>query len=226
MLARRKALRRRRARQPNTGFIKIVRKCPDILLQNTAVAGVFNITDPTGNCIASSGSGTATGFLGTWDIPFSMKFSLSQVLQSNDLTQIADKYKLKKTVVDFYFNSNSNSVLAPSSLPQLAYIVDTDDASIPTLAQIKEKMGSKVRYFNNKNMLRVTLYPRPTAEVYNTGVTTTYSPGFNGWIDCNTPSTEHYGLKACFQNVNLPASASQVGFKMMVEHHLILKDLQ
>lgn len=208
------------------GMLKLIRKCPEVLLTNNALAGTYSINDPTGNMLASSGTGVATGFLNTYDIPFSMKFSLDQIINSSEVTSIADKYRLMKTVVRVYFNSNQVSVSNPTSLPQFTYITDSDDASIPTTAQVREKMGSKIKYFNNKNYMSITLYPRPTAEVYGTGVLTAYSPGFKGWLDCNSPSVQHYGLKGVFQNVVLPSTANVTGFKWDVTHYIIAKDLQ
>lgn len=222
---RRRYARRMRPRT-KTGMLRIVRKCPEILLTNTTVAGVFNINDPTGNMLASTGSGVATGFLGTYDIPFSMKFSLNQILNSSEITTIADKYRLVKTVVRIYFNSNQVSVQSQTSLPQCTYIVDTDDAAIPTVAQVREKMGAKIRYFNNKNFMQITLYPKPTQQIFNSGITTAYGPGYRGYIDANNPAVEHYGLKAVFQNVMLPATANSTGFKFDVEHTIVAKDLQ
>lgn len=223
---RRKIARRpRRIANPN-GFIKIVRKVPEITIANTAVAGAYTITDPTANCLMATGTGVASGFLGTFHIPFAMKFSLGQILNSSELTSLCDKYMLKKTVVRLYFNSNNNSVLSASSLPQLTYVTEEDDASIPALNDVREKMGCKIRYFNNKNMIQMTIYPKPTSEIYNSFATTAFSPGKQIWIDSAYPNAEHYGIKAVLQNVNLPTTANTVGFKWDVTHTIYGKDFQ
>jgi len=227
MRKRRNQRRYRNKARTNTGLLRIVRKCPEITLQNSGVLGGYTISDPTPNgMLASSGVGVATGFLGTYDIPFSMKFSLNQIINSSEITAIADKYKLVKTVVKIYFNSNQVSVNGVGSLPQFTYMTDADDVAIPTVAQVREKMGAKIKYFNSKNYMTIMLYPKPTAEVYGSSVFTAYSPGFKGWLDCNSPQIEHYGLKGVFQNVYLPTSAAATGFKWDVTHTIIAKDLQ
>lgn len=217
---------RRNPMRSRTGLLRVVRKTPEVLITNSGVLGGYNITDPTGSMMASTGVGVATGFLGTYDIPFSMKFSLNQIINSTEITAIADKYKLVKTTIRIYFNSNQVSVASPTTLPQFSYNIDTDDAAIPTTASVREKMGTKIRYFNNKNFIQITMYPKPTSEVFGSGVFTAYSPGFKGWLDCNSPQVEHYGLKGVLQNVILPASSNATGFKFDVEHTIVAKDIQ
>ncbi len=227
--AKRRVKRRSKVRRARSksGYIRIVRKCPEILLTNTGILGGYTINDTTPNgMLASSGTGVSTGFLGTYDIPFSMKFSLNQVINSGEITALADKYKLLKTVVRIYFNSNQATVNGSGSLPQFTYMTDADDVSIPTTSQVREKMGAKIKYFNNKNFMSITLYPKPTQEVFGSSVFTAYGPGYKGWLDCNSPQVEHYGLKGVFQNVLLPATANTTGFKWDVTHTILAKDLQ
>lgn len=226
----RRVLRPRRFRRgyalSRSGFIKVVRKTPEIFVQNTAVVGAVQITDST-NCLQMNVAGVSTGFANTYDLPFAMKFSLSQILNSSDITNICDRYKLKKTKIRIYFNSNQNSIQSQNSLPQITYMTDEDDASIPTSALVREKMGAKIKYFNSRNYVEITLYPRPVAEVFNTGITSAYSPGRSMWLDCAYPNIEHYGIKGVIQNVNLNASPSfSVGFKFDVEHTIYGKDIQ
>lgn len=208
------------------GFVKLVRKTPEVLITNTATSGIFNVTDPTGTLLNATGAGVATGFLGTFDIPFAMRFSLAQILGASDITNFCDRYKLTKSVIRIYFNSNVNSLLSPSSLPQLSYCVDSDDAGLPTTASLREKMGTKIKYFNTRNMIQITVYPKPTTEVYSNGIVTAYSPGKSMWLNTTYPSVEHYGLKGILQNVNLPASANSIGFKYDVTHTILGRDFQ
>lgn len=226
-MARRAPLRRRGKYLTNkTGFIKVIRKASEAFIQNAAVAGTIQITDAAGMLVVNAASPVASGFANTYDIPLAMKFALSNILNSSDITNICDRYKIKKTVVRIYFNSNSNSVQSSYSLPQVTFVPDYDDASIPTPAAVREKMGTKIRYFGDKNYVQITLYPRPVSEVFNTGVTTAYGVRNQQWLDCAYPNVEHYGLKMVLQNVNLTATAFQVGFKFDVTHTIYGKDIQ
>lgn len=171
-------------------------------------------------------AGISTGFANTYDLPFAMKFNMAQIINASDLTNISDKYKLLKTKVRVYFNSNQNSIQSSNSLPQITYMTDQDDAQIPTASQVREKMGAKIKYFNSKNYVEMVCYPKPVAEVYGSTLTTAYSPGRRFWIDCNNATAEHYGIKGVLQNVNLTSTAFQVGFKFDVEHTVVAKDIQ
>jgi len=219
--------KRRQAPRNNTGFIKLVRKCPEVFITNNALAGSYTVTDPTTNMLNASGTGILTSFLGTYNLPFAMRFSLSQILSSGEITGLCDRYMLKKTVVRIYFNHNNSSVNIASSLPQLTYCPDHDDAVIPGTDALREKTGTKIKYFSSKNMVQITLYPKPTAEIFSNGLITAYSPQAKSiWLDSASPNVEHYGLKGVFQNVTLPATANITGFKFDVTHTILGKDFQ
>lgn len=171
-------------------------------------------------------AGISTGFANTYDLPFAMKFSLAQIINAQDLTNICDKYKILRTKIRVYFNSNSNSVQSSYSLPQITYMTDQDDAQIPTASQVREKMGAKMKFFNSKNYVEMICYPKPVAEAYGTSLTTAYSPGRRMWLDCNNSTAEHYGIKGVLQNVPLTSNAFQIGFKFDVEHTVVGRDIQ
>lgn len=227
-LKRKMGSRRTRYLRNKDGFLKVVRKTGEIFIQNSAIAGVLQINDTTGSCLVmNTTSPVSTGFANTYDIPFAMKFALSQILNSTDITNLCDRYCLKKTTVRIYFNSNQNSIQSSFSLPQITYHTDDDDASIPTPASVREKMGARIKYFGAKNMVKIDIYPRTAPELFNSGITTAYGVGKSGqWINSTYPNVEHYGLKGVLQNVNLTTSSFQVGFKFDVEHTIIGRDIQ
>lgn len=209
------------------GYLKVVRKTGEIFIQNSAIAGVLQINDTTGSCLVlNTTSPVSTGFANTYDIPFAMKFCLSQIINSTDITNLCDRYMLKKTVVRIYFNSNMNAVQSAYTLPQITYHTDDDDAVIPTPTNVREKMGAKIKYFGVKNMVQITLYPRTAPEIFNTGTSTAYAVGKRQFINSTYPNVEHYGLKGVLQNVNLTTAPFQVGFKFDVEHTIIGRDIQ
>lgn len=226
-LKRRLGNRRVRYNRTKDGYIKVVRKTGEIFIQNSNIAGVLQINDTTGNCLVlNSASPVSTGFANTYDIPFAMKFCLNQVLNSTDITNLCDRYMLKKTTVRIYFNSNTNSIQSSYSLPQITYHTDDDDAAIPAPSAVREKMGAKIKYFGQKNMVKITLYPRVAPEIFNTGLTTAYAVGKRQFINATYPNVEHYGLKGVLQNVNLGTNPYQVGFKFDVEHTIVGRDIQ
>lgn len=210
-----------------TGFMKVERKCPEVFIQNAAVAGTVSVTDMSTASFINVGTPVSTGFANTYDVPFACRFSLLQILNSTDITNLCDRYKLKKTVIRVYFNSNNNSIQSQSSLPQLSYNWDDDDNTVPTPAALREKMGTKIKYFTNKNMIKITVYPKVANSLFNNGVLSGAGVAKPQWINSTYPNVDHYGLKGVIQNVNLPASPSfAVGFKMDVTHTLYGADFQ
>lgn len=212
------------------GYLELSRKMPEINMYNTSVAGVYTLT--TQNCVQM---GTPVlVYNTTYDIPFSMSFRLDSLINSTDLTNLCDQYKIKGARVKIYFNSNSASVGGSTSMPCLQYIVDHDDSTISgaTVNALREKAGVKFKTFSsNRNVLNINLQPRVSQAVYNNGTIQpiVYAvPTKPIWINSAYPGVEHYGVKGVLTNVNLPASGGvpSTMFKFDVELLLAAKDFQ
>lgn len=219
--------RAQRKRTASTGYIKIVRRSPEMFITNSAVANTPVVVDTTGSCLQLGAP--VPNQWGTYDLPFSTQFALNQVLNSSDITNISDKYRIKACYIRVFFNSSNSSVGSAFSMPQMYHIVDHDDSTVPTVAQVREKMGVKYKTFKNaSSYIGIKLNPRPLAEIYKSALTTGYSPMTSApWLDCNNPDIPHYGLKGVFTNVNLPATpTSQVGFKFDISLVIEAKDIQ
>lgn len=210
-----------------TGHFRINRRLPEMFIVNTSVANTPQVIDTTGSCL-QLGSPVANQW-GTYDLPFSLQFMLSQVLNNSDIVTIADKYKIKAAYVRIFFNSGVTSVGSTYSMPQVYHIIDKDDSTPVPPAQIREKMGVKYKTFKNESSyIGIKCYPVPAMTVYNTALSSGYSiPNKSVWLDCNNSSVPHYGVKGVLTNVNLPTtSTAQVGFKFDISLELEAKDLQ
>lgn len=210
------------------GYIALWRRLPEIYLTNTSVPGAISLTDPTGSCFFT-GTPTLTQ-LGTYDVPFSMVFKISQLINYTDLLNLADMYKIKAVDIKVYYNSNTNSVNSSASLPQITYIEDHDDGNVPsTTTALRERTGLKYKFFNAKNYVKIRCYPRVANVVYNTGITTAYAPAQKStWIDSQYINTEHFAIKGIMNNLSLPANTGgiQVGFKYDINVLVAGKDFQ
>lgn len=215
--------------QHKNGYLVLSRKCKEITLQGSQIlAGQFGVVDNnTLSCLQTSVAET-TAVVNHYNIPFALKFAMSQILNYGDITSLADQYRLKKTVIKIYYNSNSSQVSNYVMLPQLTYCYDNDDATVPTSDQIREKMGARMRYFDNKNHITLVIYPKCAPIVYNNGIVlNAQAIGKSTWINSSYPNCEHYGLKGVLQNVYIPGTAlTQPTFKFDVTHHLEAKDFQ
>lgn len=231
MNAFRQARRRRGAmyKRSSQGYLSITRKLPEIAITNTGV-GTAALTDPTGSCVSITNLGLSLGASANlYDIAFSMKFRLDQLINSGDITTLCDKYKIKSVYVKAYYNNTNSSTGTLGGMPFLQYITDKDDASVPTsVNQLREKMGLKSKTFRNGSYIGIVCRPTPTRNVYATGVLSGYEiPAKSLWLDCNSPNVEHYGVKGILSQVYLPApAAAQAMLKFDIQVNLVGKDFQ
>lgn len=226
---RRRALRSRMPRNPK-GYLKIIRKLPEIAFYNSA-AGVSTLVDPTGSCLSINNLGLSTGATANlYDVAFSLRFRLDQVINSADLTAIADKYKIKGAYVRIYYNNSNSSTSTQGGMPFVQFVTDGDDAATPTsVNQLREKMGVRMKTFQNaSSYIGMKLVPKPNREIFATGIFTGYEPVSKPiWIDANSVAVEHYGIKGIVSQIPLYAPASgQSIMKFDVALVVELKDFQ
>lgn len=227
---RRRQVRRRKF--PRAGVIRLTRLCPEQNVYNTAVTAVA----------AASGSVVIIGtpyqtppFAGStyYNIPFSIETQLDDLLQSTELTTIADKYRINWVKIQILATSNTASAGTTAQLPSMIYSLDEDDAGVPAsstagLNILREKMACKVKMFKQNTAITIFYRPKLVSTIANaagTAVSATVSgPRF---LDCNSASIPHYGVKGYLQDVNLASTASvYTQFKFNVSMSVTLKDIQ
>lgn len=209
------------------GGFNIVRKLPLMTITSASVAGLYTLNDPTGTCITLGTPSAAPGTTGLYDIPFSMKFSLNQLQTFTDITQIADQYYLNNVLVKLVSGFQAaTGVGAPT--PWVEYIQDKDDAAVPTLAQMRQKMGVKTKFFGpTRTRIQMGVRPRVADEVFSSGITTGYAVGARvQWINCDYPAVEHYGIKGILHNVYSNGTSNQGLLTFDVSFKVSAKDLQ
>lgn len=212
----------------STGFIKLIRKCKEFSIENSTTLNTPVLCQDggknnyTGN-ILQLGAPTPDA-AGTYAIPFSMQFTLDQLLNYTDITSIADQYKIKAVYVRVWFNSNFASVGGLNSMPYLQYINDHDDSSVPTVLTLREKMGVRMRTFRNGGFITMKVIPK--AAVAQSG-SSGASLVTKGWTNSTYPNILHYGIKGCVSNLNLPTTTNgQVAIKFDVAYSVVAKDIQ
>lgn len=234
VVKRKRVMRKRRmARKgPRTGVIHLTRKTEEQNVYNTAVAGV---AAASGSVVTIGAPYQTPPFAGStyYNIPFSMDCALSDLVNSTELTAIADKYKINYIKLRLFCTSNTASSGGTSQLPSVLWSTDQDDAGIPAsskggLDSIREKMGVKVRQFKqNGGPLNIFIRPKVSSGVF--GGATVQGAGVikAPFLDCALPSIPHYGLKGYLQDVNLAATPSvYTQFKFDVTIGVTLRDIQ
>lgn len=224
----RKYLRKYKRLAGGTGNLVVIRK-PAIIRTSCApgVAGTITIQDPTGTCLNMGTPIYITGTQNCYDIPFSMVFRLDQLTNANELQVLFDRYRILSALVRVHYNVDNQSEV--KSMPWIEYIQDHDDGSVPSVATMREKMGSKTKFFGtNKFMIKMGVRPRFADTVYNNGVTSAYGIGNRKeFLNTQYPSVEHYAIKGILHNV--PLSGNGTGgnlFDFDVSIKAVFKDLQ
>lgn len=219
------------------GYVKIIRKQPEWWLANTG-AGTCQLRSVVqtavpgteGTYIGTCGLlGTATlGMNGTYDVPFSMQFRLDDLINSSDITTLADKYRIKAVYVRIIPNFTQNPLNGQFSYPSLQYIRDDDDNTPPTLQQLREKMGVKIKTFKPGQYVGIKIaYPKIQTPALNGSGTTSNAVMTNRWLDCQNATIPHYGIKGVISNMDLVSTATaKISFKFDVAYVVEAKDFQ
>lgn len=224
-------------KKTKTGGVKIIRKLPEIVVASSGTAGVTSLTQnlnagapvcvTLGTPVLSTG---ATGTATSYDIPFSLQFSLSQLLNHTDITNLCDKYKILGAYVRMYANHNQFSGNSTAGQCYLQYITDHDDSNVPTLNQLREKMGVKLKTFKNQSTyIGIKVKPLPNRQIYSSALVSGYEiPKYAPWIDCATDGVPHYGIKGVISGFNLPGGTSAGVERMVFDVALVIagKDIQ
>lgn len=227
---------KRRYKLGSKGTISILRKTYQLAISAGNTQGVPEITSPPSGSTTMLSLGTAVqipGGAGTalYNLPFAMSFSLSQLLNHADITAIADKYCIKGAYVRIYPYAQGTSVVDGNTYgtPFVQYITDHDDATPPTMTQLREKMGLKTATFKNQNSyIGIKCRPVPNGDVINQSVS---SPAVvyrrAPFLDCGYDTVQHYGIKGALMGIALPGSASgKFTIAFDVSLHVVAKDLQ
>lgn len=217
-----------------TGYAKVIRKMNPIFSQNSGVGtcALYEQVLSTGTVVPYTSDivqlGTpGVGISGAYDVPFSVKFRLSDVVNSTELVSIADKYHIKGAYVRLIPSFTEHLVSSVYTRTYVEYYTDHDDASPPSLTQLRERMGMKCKTFVNGRYVGIKVKPAVNSVVYKNSASTGVSPKWGQWIDAADNAVEHYGIKGVLRGYNLvnPASLKEsimFDIALLVE----LKDFQ
>lgn len=136
---------------------------------------------------------------------FTFTFSLSQIRNPTDFTNLFDMYQITK--VDLYLKLISNpdastvNTLAGGYFPVLWFIRDYDDGGTLSVATMQEKQGAKRIVLKPDMINKISVVPKFQKMVYQTLTSTGYGPG-SGFLDCVDSTVPHFALKTVLQAPN------------------------
>lgn len=219
---RRLAIRRMPAKM---GYFRLVRRAPENAWRNSGTLGVLSTT----GSVAQAGTPVAGSFSGYYDIPGVAVFTLADILNVSDITNLFDKYKLAWVKLNIYCTSTTATAGGTAQLPSIIYSVDEDDGTFPTTALLREKMGTKQRMFYPGRPVSIFIKPK-VARALNLASSLTLSGSEVSrapYINCSYSTVPHFGLKFALLDANLSTTAStNTQFKFDFTYCIKARDAQ
>lgn len=213
-------------RQPSKGSLFVVRKVKELTSTTNGVLGGYAIT--TNNSIVLGTPVAAPGGTSLYDIPFSIIGRLDELDSYTELTNLFDQFKIAFIRVKVSA-AGSTSTNGSFPVPYIDYITDHDDAAVPSVTLMRQKMGVKSRYFNaSRPFVVMGCKPRTAVKGVLTaasGQTTNIIPGPT-WVNSVYPETEHYAIKGLLRNMYLPAAANNSVLTWDISLGVALKEVQ
>lgn len=214
----------------STHFIK--RKAQVVRIQHRAgtAGNIWNIEDPAAilnPLVPSGGALPAESIPNTYANYFGTTFALSDVEQSSDFTNLFDRYKINGVKATFLYQCSEAQVTGSGILPILQYAVDYDDAQPPTFAGLRAKQSCKTLVLQANRPKSIFFKPRKLLSISNAGTGTVTSSVSTraGWLNSDSPSIEHVGLKMSLANLYaLDTTSTQLQIEFV--YYLALKDPQ
>lgn len=167
---------------------------------------------------------------------WAMDFQLSYLPNFGEFTDLFDKYKINYVDVQFIYDHNAaeiNSSAGTNSnanmgIPTLYFVRDYDDRAVLTsVDNYLEYEDCVVRRMDKPMTFRV--YPRVSMAAYS-GAWTSYTNSKAPWLDCNSPSVQHFGIKwGIDATMNNQASTTPVNIgklTMILNYNLSFADVR
>lgn len=196
-------------------------------IQNSTVAGALNIVDANTILVQPSAGAVVADTYG-YQFPVSMQFQLNKAVDSGDFTALYDRYKINAVRVKITPLQNVSTSGGTGILPQLAWSFDADDSQLAgNYDDVIRKGYAKTRTLSRP--VSIFIRPKVSQEIYSGNIAL---PGYSVvkplWLDCNSATVPHYGLKMWFRNAQLPANTSGAlqCFRFETTYYLSLKDSQ
>lgn len=171
----------------------------------------------------------------TWQ-HFGIDFQLAYLPNYHEFTDLFDKYKINYVDCQFIYDHNAGVVTtsagtpanANMGIPTLYFVRDYDDKTVLTsVDDYLEYEDCVVRRMDKPSTFRV--YPRISTAAYS-GAFTSYTNTKAPWIDCNSPTVQHFGMKFGIDaTMNNQAASAEVNIgklTIIMNYNLSLADVR
>lgn len=155
-------------------------------------------------------------------------FKLENVVNSSDLANLYDQYRINKITMYLERQSNTTNASGASSTPfnkKISVVHDYDDANPLTQEDDYLEYANCKRYNAIGNgAIKITLYPKVLNTVLGAGGAPAYTTVNSNkiWLDVENDDTPHFGIK-----IYVPGGITADGyglFKVRAKFHLSMRN--
>lgn len=150
-------------------------------------------------------------------------FTLDQLPNANEFIALYDTYKIKSVTLRIEPAFTVNQMTNPQNIStkMIRVVHDYDDAS-PLSLENDYFEYSNMKSYSCMKPFKVILYPKVSAEIYRTPLTTGYEQRKAPWLDLSAAgaSIPHYGIKMYFPYLGIGESFQ---FRVIATYHIEMK---
>lgn len=161
------------------------------------------------------GSGLLAPYLSTFPID-----GISQLINGTEFTALYDQYMITGLEISFTLVIDPGAQAGNTSVfPRIFWARDQDDSTVPSdLNELRQYGNCKVAVLKPGEAVTMYCKPNVLAEIYRTGVSSTYNPVFDQWIDTSSGAdARHYAFKVGIDNL------TNTNYRVEIERTLYFK---
>lgn len=148
-----------------------------------------------------------------------------------------DKYRIDAVEIFYAYSVDGNTTQSATGalqMPSIVYTIDTDDSTSTGATDLQQFQDAKYLQLGGVQgpMKRLCKFkPLPSLALFTSatmvaGIGDTTSK--NLWLDCGTPTIQHYGLKMAIDNLTLSTgtNATWGNLQFQCRYHLSFKGVR
>lgn len=142
------------------------------------------------------------------------RYSLNQLPNVSEYTNLFDRYMITKVVTKLYLKIDpSAQAAATASFPRLFYARDVDDSGVPaSLDELRQHSTCKIKVMNPNYPVTLVSRPNLLQLAYTSGVASNYIPKWKQWIDLGDTGTPHYAWKFAIDDL------TNTNYRVQIDH--------
>lgn len=152
-----------------------------------------------------------------------LTFALGDLDNYTEFTNLFQRFRLnavKIKIVPYYTSNDSNPVGTTYVMPNIHTILDYDDSNTP--ANLAEFLQYRNHRMTRSNRVHSRYFkPAIQSSVYETAITSAYTPKWKQWLSTDDFATPHYALKYFIDQ-----SSTAFIFRVFVKYYFQCKDLK